>query len=213
MAARAARAHWLVTRSPRFGPVDGRAVALRAREPRARRETAADVPGREAASARAIRAPCRSSAPPRRLLGARRRRDVDPLMLRGLAGVGRRSARPARARRLAGARVSVVVALRPPIRAVSVGRRRRAARARSLLDDRGSRSAAWKRSSSRSPCQLGDHHRRDAVADAVRQRAALAHDPVDPDHERDADGDRLGREERARRTPAARRSASPGRRR
>ena len=38
----------------------------------------------------------------------------------------------------------------------------------------------------------GDHHRRDAVADAVGQRAALAHDPVDADHERDADGDRLG---------------------
>ena len=42
------------------------------------------------------------------------------------------------------------------------------------------------------PDPLGDHHRRHAVADAVRERAALAHDPVDPDHERDADGDRLG---------------------
>ena len=57
----------------------------------------------------------------------------------------------------------------------------------------------------------GDHHRRDAVADAVRQRAALGHDPVDPDHERDADGDRLGAEERpAERLQRRRQRDEPG---
>ena len=44
--------------------------------------------------------------------------------------------------------------------------------------------------------ELGDDHRA-TLADAVRQRPALAHDAVDTDHQRDADGDRLGREERA----------------
>ena len=42
---------------------------------------------------------------------------------------------------------------------------------------------------------LGDDHRRDGVADRVGQRAALAHDAVDADDQRDADGDRLGGEE------------------
>ena len=46
-----------------------------------------------------------------------------------------------------------------------------------------------------------DHQRRDAVADAVGQRAALGHDSVDADHERDPGRDRLGGEER----PAERR--------
>ena len=69
------------------------------------------------------------------------------------------------------------------------------------------RSTAWKRSSSRSPCQLGDHHRRHAVADRVRERAALAHHPVDADDKRDPDRDRLA-EKNSRRRPAAMRSAS-----